>query len=138
MCIISFSHKRSYHAINNKPTLAQADADANVVLYTLDDPQDAKINKIASFSGFIAEDEAPEEENDDYILNKSTQRDIAFESYEAKANNMCMSVDWSNRVNNGEPSIAVSQSNGYIAVVQLTNDELKVIYVLCVAHSNRL
>lgn len=41
---------------------------------------------------------------------------------------MCLSLDWSNRVDNGAPCIAVSQSNGHISTLTLTNDELKVLF----------
>jgi hypothetical protein len=121
-----FTFPRSYQPIYDKPVLAQADANANVVLYTLDNKDDITIDTWCTASGFTEQQEINEEENDDHILNRATQEQIAFENYQAKAHNMCLSLDWNNRVQNHDPEIVVSQSNGHISIIKLTNSNLQV------------
>ncbi|KAL0486154.1 diphthine methyltransferase [Acrasis kona] len=122
-----FDLKWCHHLINNKPVLAQADADANVVLYTLTNSLDPQIDNWHSVSNFkeSSDSDSNNDENDDYIIEKVSQESIAFENYKAKAHNMCLSLDWDNRLNNcSNPSIVTSQSNGHVAVLKFSSDKM--------------
>jgi diphthamide biosynthesis protein 7 len=105
--------------------LAQADADANLVLYTINNEQ---IEQVQTASGFVAKSDVAQtdEDNDDYLIEKPQQEKIAFENYTAKAENMCLSIDWNNRVHSIEPELAISQSNGHISTVTCTPTQLQI------------
>ncbi|ORY45184.1 WD40 repeat-like protein [Rhizoclosmatium globosum] len=83
----------SHQKLNEKATLAVADALGNVTLHTLD--------------------------NDTKKLNQLTNYNNALDKI------LCLSIDWSNRLtSNTTPNIIVSQSNGDLTLLELTNSSL--------------